>query len=134
ARSSASILQAYDERSRVGICCVGEEGRCAARLQDHNHAASSHQTAVMGESTMANKTRNLVGTVGQGVMMSGDDGESWTRIGVRSGMHSDGIVRSLLAAPDGTGTVYAGTDMGLYRSDDAGMKWRLLNTPMSGAT
>ncbi|MGH8662890.1 MAG: WD40/YVTN/BNR-like repeat-containing protein [Burkholderiales bacterium] len=82
---------------------------------------------------MASKTRILVGTVGQGVMMSGDDGENWTRISVRNGMHTDGIVRSLLAAPHRPETVYAGTDMGLYRSDDAGMKWRLLNTPMSGS-
>ena len=82
---------------------------------------------------MASKTRILVGTVGQGVMMSGDDGENWTRISVRNGMHTDGIVRSLLAAPRRPETVYAGTDMGLYRSDDAGMKWRLLDTPMSGS-
>ena len=34
-----------------------------------------------GEST-ASKTRILVGTAGQGVMMSGGGGESWTHIGV----------------------------------------------------
>jgi hypothetical protein len=37
---------------------------------------------------MASKTRILVGTVGQGVMMSGDDGETWTRISVRNGTAS----------------------------------------------
>lgn len=75
----------------------------------------------------------LVGTVGQGVMASVDDGESWTRASVRQGMHSDCIVRALLPDPRRPEVVYAGTDMGLYRSDDAGAKWRLLNTPMEGS-
>jgi len=44
---------------------------------------------------MANKGNILVGTVGQGVMLSADEGESWTRASVRSGMHSDCIVRAL---------------------------------------
>src|SRR5207302_954989 len=48
---------------------------------------------------MANKGTILVGTIGQGVMMSADDGESWTRASVRQGMHSDCIVRALLADP-----------------------------------
>ena len=35
----------------------------------------------------------LVGTIGQGVMMSADGGGSWTRASVRQGMHSDCIVK-----------------------------------------
>ena len=38
---------------------------------------------------MANRGSILVGTIGQGVMTSADDGQSWTRAGVRQGMHSD---------------------------------------------
>jgi len=34
---------------------------------------------------MAGKGNILVGTVGQGVMTSADDGESWTRASVRQG-------------------------------------------------
>ncbi len=45
---------------------------------------------------MAQKGTILVGTIGQGVMMSPDDGESWTRASVRLGMHSDCIVQALL--------------------------------------
>jgi photosystem II stability/assembly factor-like uncharacterized protein len=82
---------------------------------------------------MANKGNILVGTIGQGVMMSADDGGSWTRASVRQGMHSDCIVKTLLADPRRPGVVYAGTDMGLYRSDDSGAKWQLLDTPMSGS-
>ncbi len=75
----------------------------------------------------------LVGTIGQGVMMSPDDGESWTRASVRQGMHSDGIVKALCPDPRRPGEAYAGTDLGLYRSDDGGTRWRLLDTPMRGS-
>src|SRR5216683_1554642 len=82
---------------------------------------------------MAKRGTILVGTIGQGVMMSADDGESWTRASVRQGMHSDCIVRALLPDPRRPAGVYAGTDMGLYESDDAGAHWRLLDTPMKGS-
>ena len=68
---------------------------------------------------MATKGTILVGTIGQGVMMSGDDGASWTRASVRLGMHSDAIVKCLLADPERPETVYAGTDLGLYRRTQA---------------
>ena len=76
----------------------------------------------------------LVGTIGQGVMASADGGGTWTRAGVHNGMHSDCIVKTLVADPWHPGTVYAGSDMGLYKSDDAGARWRLLDSPMSGST
>ena len=82
---------------------------------------------------MANKGTILVGTIGQSVMMSADDGATWTRASVRQGMHSDCIVRALLSDPRSPETVHAGTDMGLYRSDDGGAKWQLLDTPMKGS-
>src|SRR5881409_3144396 len=82
---------------------------------------------------MTSKGNILVGTVGQGVMMSADDGESWTRASVRQGMHSDSIVRMLRSDSRNPEVVYAGTDLGLYRSDDAGAKWRLLENPMKGS-
>src|SRR5437016_7661430 len=82
---------------------------------------------------MATKGTILVGTIGQGVMMSGDDGASWTRASVRLGMHSDAIVKCLLADPERPETVYAGTNLGLYRTDDAGAKWERLDTSMNGS-
>jgi len=82
---------------------------------------------------MATKGTILVGTIGQGVMMSSDDGESWARASVRQGMHSDCIVKCLLADPWRPDVVYAGTDLGLYRSADGGAKWAPLDTPMNGS-
>ena len=82
---------------------------------------------------MASKGTILVGTIGQGVMSSADDGESWTRASVRHGMHSDCIVRALRADSRRPRVVYAGTDLGLYRSDDAGATWRRDDGPMKGS-
>src|SRR5947209_59187 len=76
---------------------------------------------------MTSKGTILVGTVGQGVMMSADDGESWTRAGVRQGMHSDCIVRMLRSDGRSPEVVYAGTDFGLYRSEDGGETWAKVN-------
>jgi photosystem II stability/assembly factor-like uncharacterized protein len=75
----------------------------------------------------------LVGTVGQGIMRSPDSGESWRRVGVGAGMHSDCIVRCLVPHPEQPDVLYAGTDLGLYRTDDAGARWQRLDTPMSGS-
>ena len=41
----------------------------------------------------------LVGTVGQGVMRSADSGESWMRVGINQGLHSDALVRTLASHP-----------------------------------
>ncbi|MBI3326326.1 MAG: hypothetical protein HYZ81_06445 [Nitrospinae bacterium] len=73
----------------------------------------------------------LVGTVGQGIMRSSDGGEGWQRVGIGQGMHSDAVVRALANNPHRPEIIYAGTDKGLYRSDDAGTKWKLLDSPLS---
>lgn len=83
---------------------------------------------------MASGGTILVGTIGQGVMRSADDGATWARASVRQGMHSDCIVRALRADPRRPEVVYAGTDRGLYRSDDGGMQWRFLDSPMTGSS
>jgi photosystem II stability/assembly factor-like uncharacterized protein len=49
------------------------------------------------------------------------------------GMHSDSIVRALVSDPRRPEAIYAGIDMGLYRSDDRGARWRLLENPMRGS-
>ena len=81
---------------------------------------------------MATDMTILVGTVGQGIMRSGDCGESWRRVGIDQGLHSDALVRTLLANPELSSGVFAGTDKGLYRSEDSGATWRLVDSPMNG--
>ncbi|MEK7814536.1 MAG: hypothetical protein AAB291_01315, partial [Chloroflexota bacterium] len=80
---------------------------------------------------MASKMNILVGTVGQGIMRSGDGGETWQRVGINQGLHSDALVRALAINPRRPEIVYAGTDKGLYRSEDAGQKWQLVDSPLS---
>jgi len=74
----------------------------------------------------------LVGTVGQGIFRSADSGETWGRVGVGAGLHSDSIIRCLTADPRQPEVIYAGTDLGLYRTGDAGGHWQRLDTPMTG--
>ena len=78
--------------------------------------------------------RLLVGTVGQSVLMSDDgDNETWQRLGPRTGMHSDGVVRTLRAHPDDARVVFAGTDRGIMRSDDGGSSWRMVDGVLGGS-
>jgi len=77
------------------------------------------------------KTTILVGTIGQGVMRSHDSGETWQRISIGQGMHSDAMIRSLTHNPRRPEVVYAGTDKGLYCSDNAGGTWKHLESPLN---
>ena len=80
---------------------------------------------------MANDMTILVGTIGQGIMRSADAGESWRRVSIDQGIHSDALVRSLINDSRRPETVFAGTDKGLLRSEDAGQTWRLVDSPLS---
>ena len=73
----------------------------------------------------------LVGTVGQGVMRSGDSGETWQRVGINQGLHSDALVRTLASHPTQPERLFAGTDKGLYCSGDAGQSWQPVDSPLS---
>lgn len=77
--------------------------------------------------------RVLVGTIGQTILAS-DDGEHWQRLGPRNGIHSDGIVRTLVSHPDKSEIVFAGTDQGILRSADGGRCWAPMGGPMQGST
>ena len=76
----------------------------------------------------------LVGTVGQGIMRSADGGENWGRIGIGAGLHSDAMVRTLLNTAPSPEIIFAGTDKGLVRSDDAGKTWHQVDSPMNDYT
>jgi len=77
------------------------------------------------------KTTILVGTIGQGVMRSHDSGETWQRIGIYQGMHSDAMVRILATTARRPEVVYAGRDKGLDCSDDVGATWKQMDSPLN---
>ncbi|MEE8147691.1 MAG: hypothetical protein V3T24_08815 [Longimicrobiales bacterium] len=70
-----------------------------------------------------------IGTIGQGVWVSPDAGESWKR--GRIGDVGEGNVRALAVYPDAPQRVLAGSDAGLYRSEDNGRHWEELDSPMA---
>ncbi len=76
--------------------------------------------------------RILVGTVGQSILASEDEGESWQRLAPRNGVHSDGVVRTLVNDPRKPRVIMAGTDKGILVSEDGGRCWEGLGGPLSG--
>ena len=80
---------------------------------------------------MADKMTILVGTVGQGILRSADSGETWQRVGITQGIHSDALVRTIVSHPADPERIFAGTDKGLIRSDDAGQNWQLVDSPLT---
>ena len=67
---------------------------------------------------MANDYTICVATVGGGLSVSPDGGETWNRI--REPLPSEANVRALTVYPDDAHRIIAGTDIGIFRSDDNG--------------
>src|SRR5439155_26068515 len=66
----------------------------------------------------------IVGTVGQSIMRSEDDGKTWARIGPRHGFAYEASVRCIAMHARQPNILFAGTEKGLYRSEDAGANWQ----------
>jgi photosystem II stability/assembly factor-like uncharacterized protein len=77
---------------------------------------------------MADHVSICVGTVGQGIWQSPDGGESWARI--TNGISFETEVRAFAVHPQRPEVIFAGTDQGLYRSDNAGKSWTWLEGPL----
>lgn len=84
------------------------------------------------------RTYVYVGLAGEGQYVgpgglyrrAGDDGE-WESI--TSGLPENPQVRALLIHPENPQTIYAGTQMGPFRSDDRGDRWEALEPPREGS-
>lgn len=76
----------------------------------------------------------LVGTAGQGILRSVDNGASWHRLGLKEAIEFDGVVRSIAVDPAHPERVLAGADAGLCLSEDGGAHFRRVDSPMNGLT
>src|SRR5579872_5154573 len=72
----------------------------------------------------------LAGTIGTGVWLSPDGGESWKRAGGE--LWNESRVYGLTVHPAEPRTVFAGANDGIYRSTDGGAAFKHLDTPMNG--
>jgi len=79
---------------------------------------------------MARDYTLCIGTVGGGLSCSPDGGETWNRI--RQPIPSECNVRALTVYPHHPHRILAGTDVGLYRSENAGGTWEKIESPMDG--
>ncbi|MEO8388771.1 glycosyl hydrolase [Polaromonas sp.] len=74
----------------------------------------------------------LVGTAGQGILRSADDGATWHRLGLKEAIEFDGVVRSLLVDPCDPNRIFAGADAGICLSEDGGVRFKRLESPANG--
>ncbi len=84
---------------------------------------------------MANGFTICVGTVGAGVWFSPDSGEHWRRSKMKlpfSAEPGEIQIRALAVSPHNPHHLLAGSEAGLYRSEDNGASWELIDSPMDG--
>ena len=79
---------------------------------------------------MAQDFTMFVGTVGGGLNVSSDGGSSWTQ--VRSPVPTESNVRAVTVYPNDPNRVIAGTDVGIFRSEDQGETWEPVDSPING--
>lgn len=76
----------------------------------------------------------LVGTAGQGILRSVDDGATWHRLGLKEAIEFDGVVRSLAVDPGDPSRVLVGADCGICLSTDGGAHFSRIGSPANGLT
>src|SRR5262252_9249919 len=86
---------------------------------------SNNQEEIMKDVTI------VVGTVGQSIMRSEDNGQTWARIGPRRGFAYEASVRCIAMNPKRHEILFAGTERGLYRSEDRGANWQYIDSALN---
>ena len=73
----------------------------------------------------------VVGTIGQSIMRSEDNGQTWARIGPRRGFAYEASVRCIAMHPKQHKILFAGTEKGIYRSEDGGANWQFIDSALN---
>ncbi len=84
---------------------------------------------------MAQDHTICVGTVGAGVWYSPDSGETWRRSRMKvpfDDQPGEIQIRTLTVSPHNSERLYAGSEVGLYTSEDKGHTWTLIESPAHG--
>lgn len=83
------------------------------------------------------RTHIYIGLAGEGdniaeggLLRRADGDDEW--VSAANGLPEEPQVRSLIVHPDDPAVVYAGTQRGVYRSDDRGDNWSALEAPRDG--
>ena len=71
------------------------------------------------------------GTAGHSAWFSEDAGQTWAHPNSHSGMYLEARVWCFSSHPEMPEHVFAGTDMGVYRWDEAPARWVALPSPMA---
>src|ERR1700740_1319222 len=74
--------------------------------------------------------RLYVGTIGEGLFRSTDNGETFVR--ACDGMFVECHVRALAVHPQRPQTLFLGSEQGLFRSDDGAGNWARVESPLNG--
>jgi photosystem II stability/assembly factor-like uncharacterized protein len=77
---------------------------------------------------MTQRLNICVGAVGQGIWHSADGGERWMR--VANGISFETEVRAFAVHPQRPEVIFAGTDRGLYRTENGGSTWKWTETAL----
>src|SRR6185503_8233016 len=94
------------------------------------NAFESFKPFKTSEETMKEVTI-VVGTIGQSIMRSEDNGQTWARIGPRRGFAYEASVRCIAMHPKEHKRLFAGTERGLYRSEDGGANWKYIDSVLN---
>jgi photosystem II stability/assembly factor-like uncharacterized protein len=84
---------------------------------------------------MAKDFTICIGTVGAGVWYSPNCGEKWRRSKMKLPFQAEPgevQIRALAVYPDNAQRLLSGSEVGVYRSEDKGASWELLESPMDG--
>src|SRR5262245_43882216 len=79
---------------------------------------------------MSNPVRLYVGTIGEGLWISDDGGNSFSR--TYEGLFVECHVRAIKVHPRDDRTLYLGTELGLFRSTDSGRHWQAVDSVLNG--